>query len=83
MEFKQNREVYERRISEKNLDPNVQVPLTTYKDSIDVGVLQVFAIGDWVPVDTVSEMTEEQLKDCVEAHAVVAPKDYDLALVVH
>lgn len=81
MEFRQDREVYERRISEKNADPNVQVPLTTYKDSIDVAVLQVFAIGNWVPVDTVSEMTEEHLRSCIQSHAVVAPKDYDLALL--
>jgi len=79
VEFKHAREVYERRIAEKNSDPNVSVQLTSYKDSIDPSVLQIFAIGDWVPVDKVAEITEQHLKDCIEARAVVKPKDYDLA----
>jgi len=79
--FKEDRLIYERRIEEKNLEPNFQVQLTTYKDSIESTLLELFALGDWVPVDTVAEITEQHLKDCIAAHAVVDPEEYDLGLI--
>lgn len=74
--FKHGREVYERRVAEKNADPNVQIQLTTYKDSITPAILEILALGDWVPVDTVELITENNLKDCVLKHTNVDPDDY-------
>ena len=76
--FKQEREIYEPRIAEKNSDPNVRVQKTTYEDSIEPSILQIFAMGSWVPVDTVVEITVTHLKTCVSCHAKVRPENYDL-----
>lgn len=79
--FKEDRDVYERCIAEKNLNPNLSVQLTTYKDSIDPCLLDIFAPGNWVPVDDVKDIKESHPKECVEKHCVVTPKNYDLGIL--
>lgn len=78
-QFKQDREIFERRVSKKNTDPNNAAQPTSYKDTIDPSVLQIFAICDWFSVHNVEDITEKHLKDCAMARDVVKPKDYDLA----
>ncbi len=60
--FTQKREIYERVISEKNSDANVQIPLTTYRNSIPKPILQLFVLANWVPVANVDDITEAHLK---------------------
>ena len=79
--FKEAREIYERRVKEKNLDQNVQVQLTTYRDSIPKSILQIFVIVDWVPVDNIENITEKHLEDCISTYSAVSPEKYDLALI--
>jgi len=75
VEFQERREIYERQVSEKNTEAGVQIPLTTYRNSIDSAILELFVVAEWVPV------TEEQLRKCVREHARVDPKEYDLARI--
>lgn len=79
VQFKIARAAYERIISEKNEDPAVNIPLTTYKSSISAPIQQLFVLANWVPVNTVEKITEAHLKKCVEDKACVKPDDYDLA----
>lgn len=79
--YKQRREVYERMITEKNEESGVSVPLTTYRNSIAKPVLDMFVTAQWVPADTVEEISEEHLKACVEERAHVNPAEYDLGQI--
>eukprot|EP00171_Calliarthron_tuberculosum_P003196 IDg3196t1 len=65
--FKMRRQTYERVISEKNYDPLVNIPLTTYKSSISKHVQQLFVLANWVSASNLDDITEEQLKACVAA----------------
>ena len=48
VKFKIAREAYERIINEKNLDPNVEIPLTRYKSSIPKPMQQLFVLAGWI-----------------------------------
>lgn len=76
--FKESRAIYERRISEKKEDATVQIPLTTYRNSIDESVLELFVIANWVDAPSVDRISEEQIKTCIEKLGRVEEKDYDL-----
>ena len=71
VKFKIARETYERIINEKNLDPNVEIPLTTYKSSIPKPIQQLFVLAGWVPVDKIEDILEEHLVDCISERACV------------
>lgn len=45
VKFKHDRAMYERRIEEKNSGPKVEVQMTTYIDSVDPSVLNIFPFG--------------------------------------
>ena len=79
--FKEKRLVYERRVSQKNRDPSVNIPFTTYRDSVSESVLRMFVTARWIEADSVGNITEEQLKGCIERRARVDERDYNLANV--
>lgn len=79
--FKQKREVYERRVQEKIAEQGVAIPATTYRNSIEKPVLEIFITAQWVPVPSIDDITEEHLKDCVEDRAKIQTEDYDLAQI--
>eukprot|EP00171_Calliarthron_tuberculosum_P019448 IDg19448t1 len=60
--FKQKREIYEHVIAEKNADANVQITLTTYRNSIPKPILQLFVFADWFFVSNMEEITKEHLR---------------------
>ena len=53
VQFKEKREVYVRRVNEKNLDISDQIQLTMYRDSISKPILRLFVLGDWVNAATI------------------------------
>ncbi|PXF44743.1 hypothetical protein BWQ96_05502 [Gracilariopsis chorda] len=79
--FKQKLEVYERQIAEKNAESGIQVPLKTYWNSITKPVLDIFVTACWVPVESVEDITEQHLRQCVEEPAQVNPEEYNLAQI--
>ena len=81
VQYKQIREVYECRIKEKNEESGVSVPVTTYGNSISKPVLEMFVTAQWVPVETTEEITEDQLRACVEESAHINPAEYDLGQI--
>jgi len=79
--FKQKREVYERRVMEKSLEQGMNIPATSYLNSIEKPILDILVTAQWVPVGTAADITEAHLKKCVEERAEIKPEDYDLAQI--
>lgn len=79
--FMQKREIYERRVTEKSQEQGIAIPATSYLNSIEKPILDIFVTAQWVPVSKTEEITEEHLRDCVQQRAVIKPEDYDLAQI--
>ena len=60
--FKQKRKIYERHVNEKSAEQGVPIPATSYRNSIQNPILEMFVVAQWVPVSSVAEITEENLK---------------------
>ena len=63
--FRRKLEFYVRQMAEKNDDQNLNISLTTYGNSIDRPILQLFGIGGWFPVSSLEDVTEEHIEACV------------------
>ena len=81
VKFKEAREVYERLVNEKSAELGTEIPKTSYRNSIDSSVLELFVTLQWVPESSVDSITENSLKACVNTKATVAADKYDQALV--
>lgn len=79
--FVRERELYEKQVAEKNLSPDVSINAVTYKASIDDSILRMFMTFGWIPADTVDEISEQSLKDCIQKRANREPKDHELGRV--
>ena len=76
--FKESRIIYERRISKKNADAAVQMPLSTYKISINESVLELFVTENCVDSTSVDRITEDRIKSYIDKLTHVEENDYDL-----
>lgn len=79
--FKERSSVYERQVVEKDSETGIQVPLTSYRNSIELSILELFVMVNWVPVDKVESITEAHIHECVEKRSHFDPTDYDLARI--
>lgn len=79
--FKQKRDIYERRVEEKSQEQGVTIPATSYRNSIEKPILDIFITAQWVPVSSVEDIAEAHLKTCIEERAKIKPEDYDLAQI--
>lgn len=66
IEFRKNRELYEKQINEKNQEPGTRVPLISYKSSIENADLNIFIAAGWVSAATIDHITELQIRQCIE-----------------
>ena len=81
VQFKEKRLVYERKVAAKSTEGEVNVQLTSYRDSIDESVLDLFVLSAGVLADTVSGITEDQLKSVVEERSKVPEDQFDLGKI--
>ena len=79
--FKTNRAIYERRVKDKQTDEGVKISLTSYKNSIDRSLLELFILYQWVPQKSIAAIKESSLKSCIECKSVVKEKVYNLGLI--
>ena len=79
VKFKNSREIYERRLEAKNRDDSVNVPATSYRDCVDELVLGLMIRASWVKADSIDEITEKQIEECVNKRSHIPPASYDLA----
>ena len=54
--FREKREIYERLVEDKNKDSNVQIPLSTYRNSISKPILAMLVLANWVAATKVEEL---------------------------
>lgn len=79
VKFKELRDIYERRVEETRAEQGSTLPATTYLSSIEEAVLHMFIVARGVPVNSIEEISEAHVKDCIEQEAIIQPGDYDLA----
>lgn len=70
--------MYEKQVGEKNREPGVKITATSYRASIDDSYLRMFLTAHWIQADSIKDITENQLKECVKARASYEPKDHEL-----
>ena len=46
--FKERREIYETKVTEKSLEQKIKIATTSYRNSIDRSLLEIFIIAKWV-----------------------------------
>lgn len=66
IDFKKRRELYEKQIEEKNKDSATSIPLVSYKSSVENADLRLFIAARWVPVDTIEQITELHIRQCIQ-----------------
>ena len=64
--FKQKREIYKRRVEEKNKQDGVKMQLTTIRSIVDDNNLETMLHAEWVVADSIDQITEEQLEKYIE-----------------
>ena len=57
----------------------VDASLTSFRDSIDKSIFEIFILAGWVPEETVDSVSEQSLKDCIIKKSNIEENEYDLA----
>lgn len=68
-EFNKKRDIYEKQISENNKDPSTNIPLASYKTSIENADLRLFTAGGWINSTSIENLTELDLRQFKQGHA--------------
>ena len=79
--FTRERDLYEKKLAEKNREPGVNVPATTFKASIEDNMLRLFLAFGWIDQNDIADVTEDELKECIRTRASRVPKDNELGRV--
>lgn len=75
--FLKKRELNEKK-EEKNREPGAHYPLTSYKACIDDFPLKTFLTAGWIKAESISALTEDQIRDCIRREASIVREGYDL-----
>eukprot|EP00171_Calliarthron_tuberculosum_P023513 IDg23513t1 len=81
IEFKRKRDKYEREISEKNKEEGVEITLASYLTSVDRPVLELMWLRKYIERDSLDEITEDDVKECISHRARRKPGDFEIAAV--
>ena len=80
--FKRARELYEQKLEEKNQEASVRVTPTSYKNSVERSILRTMITAGWIKAGSVDAITEDDIKNCVKARAVIDIDDKkDLSVI--
>lgn len=79
VEYKKARQIYEFQIEEKNRKPGTAVTATSYLASFEDSYLCLFIAAGWITAETVSDISEEQLKECIEKRSVQSFQEHELS----
>ena len=78
VEFKKKREIYVRRVKERSEEQGTEHTPNSLLNSIDESVLRMFVIAQWVQVENVEDLTEDDLNKVIEERTTIDPEDYNL-----
>eukprot|EP00171_Calliarthron_tuberculosum_P001867 IDg1867t1 len=67
--FKRKRKIYENLVIEKNKDLSFQIPVATYKNSIDLDVIRMMWRAKWIISESLDAITEDDIKLCIDKHS--------------
>lgn len=81
VKFKSLREIYKRQVREKRAEEGSHTPLTSYTNSMEDSILELFITFQWVLENSVAEITEKSLELCVKEKACVNEENYNLVLI--
>ncbi|CAN8069119.1 unnamed protein product [Agarophyton chilense] len=79
IKFKKARENYEREVLEKNKDPGVNITLASYATSVDHNVLEQFIDRQYIQRESVADVTEEDLLDCINRRCERPKGEFELS----
>lgn len=79
IKFKKARENYERELEEKNKEPGVSVSKASYLTSVDHIVLELFVQRKYIQRDSVKDVTEEDIIDCINKRAERPKGEFELS----
>lgn len=63
--FIRAREVYENTVAEKNKESGVNIPLASYRVSVEHNVLRMMWRAKWIVSDSLESITDNDIKTCV------------------
>lgn len=81
IDFKKRREIYEMQIVEKNTDPATNIPLVSYKVSIENADLRLFIAAGWIQAPSIENITEMQIRKCIQDRGYLLLDDEHLYLI--
>lgn len=67
IEFKRLRLLYEKQIEEKSRQLKEEIVPTSYRASIEDDDLRTFITAGWIEANSIDELTERQIQECVES----------------
>ena len=76
--FQKKRELYEKQVDEKNREPGVKITPTSYRASIDDSHLRMFMTAHWIKADSIQEISEYQIRDCIKTRASYELKGHEV-----
>ncbi|CAN8071777.1 unnamed protein product [Agarophyton chilense] len=79
--FQKKRELYEKQVEENNREPGVDITPLSYEASIENYLLQIFLTAEWIKAADIKDITEEQLKSCIQTRASFNPDGNDLTRI--
>ncbi|CAN8067529.1 unnamed protein product [Agarophyton chilense] len=79
--FKRQRDLYDKQIAEKNDEPGGEVTPTSYRESIDYYLLSIFISAEWIKAESMEDITEEQVQNCVRKRASFKPDGDDFTRI--
>lgn len=71
--FKQNQDIYERLMQEKNAMERLEVPLTSYRNSVEEPISELMLCVIWIKADSIDAITEAQLVFYIELISINDP----------
>lgn len=80
--FRDKRQIYLGQVKEKAAELNIPIsPLTTFRISIDIKLIDLFIEFAWVPEKETSAVSEERLWNSDLKHSEILEDDYDFAFI--
>lgn len=79
--FQKKRDLYKKKVAEKNRDPEISIIPTSFRASLNDSYLRIFLTAHWIQAETIDEITEQQLQDCIKERASFSPEGYDLCRI--
>lgn len=66
IQFRRKRVEYEALVEEKNREPGMQIPITSYRNSIETRMLKMMYRAKWITADSFENISDDAIKGCID-----------------